>query len=105
MNQFPDYDADREAGKRNLVVRLGRHRASRVLPAILGTAFLLLAFLPLASLPRGVWLGGIALIPAAWVAVRTWQDPEQCYRYAPVQALSLVTFLLLSLGMGVGLLL
>jgi 1,4-dihydroxy-2-naphthoate octaprenyltransferase len=105
INEFPDFEADRRAGKRNAVVRLGRHRASRVLPLIQASAFVLLAVLPLAGLPRGVWLGGIAIIPAAWVALRTWQDPDQCYRHAPVNALSLITFLLMSLGTGIGLLL
>lgn len=105
INEFPDYEADRAAGKRNLVVRLGRRRASRALPLIQGAAFLLLLLLPLFGLARGVWLGAVAAVPAAWVAARTWRDPESCYRHAPVNAISLVAFVLLSLGAGVGLLL
>ena len=101
VNEFPDYDADRKNQKRNLIVRLGRHRASRLLPLIYGAAFLIVALLPLASLPRSIWLGGLAMIPAAWVTVKIWHDPEQCYRHAPVSAGALVSFLLLSLGMGV----
>jgi len=102
VNEFPDYEADRKVRKRNLVVRLGRRRASRVLPLIQGSAFLVLALLPLAGLSRGIWLGGLAAIPAAWVSVRIRQDPERCYRHAPVSAGALVSFLLLSLGMGLG---
>jgi 1,4-dihydroxy-2-naphthoate octaprenyltransferase len=102
VNEFPDYEADRKSQKRNLIVRLGRHRASRLLPLIYGAAFLIVALLPLASLPRSIWLGGLAMIPAAWVTVKIWQDPERCYRHAPVSAGALVSFLLLSLGMGVG---
>lgn len=102
INEFPDYDADRKSQKRNLIVRLGQHRASRLLPLIHGSAFLIVALLPLAGLPRSIWLGGLAMIPAAWVTIETWQDPEQCYRHAPVSAGALVMFLLLSLGMGLG---
>jgi 1,4-dihydroxy-2-naphthoate octaprenyltransferase len=102
VNEFPDYDADRKNQKQNLIVRLGRHRASRLLPLIYGVAFLIVALLPLASLPRSIWLGGLAMVPAVWVTVKTWQDPEQCYRHAPVSAGALISFLLLSLGMGVG---
>lgn len=102
INEFPDYEADRKVQKRNLIVRLGRHRASRFLPVIQGSAFLIVAALPLLGLPRGVWLGGVAMIPAVWVAVQTWRDPEQCYRHKPVSAGALITFLLLSLGLGVG---
>lgn len=105
INEFPDYEADRKVNKRNLIVRLGRHRASRLLPVIQGSAFLIVAALPACGLPRGVWLGGVAIVPAAWVAVKTWQDPERCYRNAAVSAGALVSFLLLSLGMGVGVLL
>lgn len=105
INEFPDFEADRGNGKRNLVVRLGRHRASRVMPLLQGSAFLLLAALPLLGLPRGVWLGLPAIVPATWVAIRTWQDPERCYRQASVSAGALVSFLLLSLGSGVGVLL
>jgi 1,4-dihydroxy-2-naphthoate octaprenyltransferase len=102
INEFPDFEADRKAQKRNLIVRFGRHRASRALPFIQGSAFLIVALLPLAGLPYSIWLGGLAMIPAAWVAIRLWQDPEQCYRHTPVSAGALVTFLSLALGMGVG---
>lgn len=104
INEFPDYEADRKAQKRNLIVRLGRYRASRLLPVIQAGAFLMVALLPVVGLPPGIWLGGIAVIPAAWVAVQTWRDPDQCYRHAPVSGGALVTFLLLSLGMGIGVL-
>ena len=105
INEFPDYEADRKVQKRNLIVRLGRFRASRLLPVIQTSAFLIVASLPAFGLPRSIWLGGAAIVPAVWVAVKTWQDPQRCYRTAPVSAGALVSFLLLSLGMGIGVLL
>ncbi len=104
VNEFPDYKADIKAGKRNMVVRLGRLRASRMLPLLQASAFLILALLPLAGLPTGVWLGGIAIIPSALLSYRVWQDPEQCYRHYPISPLALIAFLLMSLGSGLGLL-
>jgi len=104
VNELPDHDADRATGKRNWVVRLGRRRASRCLPAIYGAAILMIATAPLAGLPAGVLLGTIAAVPAAWVVVRVWRDPESCFRHAPVSAGALVAFLASSLGMGLGVL-
>lgn len=55
-NQFPDYEADRTVGKRNLVVRLGARRARWGMPVIVALAFLsiiagvLAGHLPLESL-------------------------------------------------------
>lgn len=103
INEFPDYEADRKTNKRNLIVRLGRHRASRILPVIYAAALAIVALLPAAGLPRGIWLGGISLVPALWVAKKTWEDPEACFRHAPVNAGALLAFLLLSAGMSAGL--
>ncbi len=105
VNQFPDYTADRAHGKRNLVVRLGRHRASRVLPLIYLLAFIFLTCMPwLADLSYWVWLGGLAMIPAGLASAWTWQDPETFYRHKPVQPMALIAFLLYSAGAGSGVL-
>jgi 1,4-dihydroxy-2-naphthoate polyprenyltransferase len=104
INEFPDYRADRAALKRTLVVRLGRHRASRAFAVLVAIAFLLLAALPIAGVPRGAWLGGIAAFPATAAARRLWADYESTSRLIPAQAWTLWSFLLLALGAGVGLL-
>jgi 1,4-dihydroxy-2-naphthoate octaprenyltransferase len=44
INEFPDYLADKQAGKRNLVVRLGREQAALWYVVILATGYLWLAF-------------------------------------------------------------
>ncbi len=63
INQFPDYRADRAAGKRNLVVRLGRERASTGFALLVATALLLGLGLPGLGLPPGLWLGMLAAQP------------------------------------------
>lgn len=105
VNEFPDHQADVKANKRNMIVRLGRYRASRILPLIQLSAFLVLAVLPYFGLPLGVWFGGLAIIPSLLAAVNVWRDPEHAYRHFPVSAMALVAFLLMSLGCGLGLLL
>jgi len=105
VNQFPDYPADRAVGKRNQVVRLGRERAGRVFPFIIGSALLILALLPLSDLPPTVWLGGLSALPAAYAAVKLRQHPQDFHHKAPVQPAMLLSFLLYALGSGIGLLL
>jgi len=104
INEFPDFLADRVAGKRTLAVRLGRPLAARVFAVVLTTAFLLLAALPLLGLPRCVWLGSIAA-PFAWRAGRRLlQACEDTPRIIPAQAWTLLSFVLYAFGAGLGML-
>jgi 1,4-dihydroxy-2-naphthoate octaprenyltransferase len=80
--EFPDASADREAGKRNLVVRLGPALAARLYLTLLLLAFALLPLLWMAGLPRLVIGALAALSPLGlWQAWRTlrgdWRDPAR----------------------------
>lgn len=105
VNEFPDYRADRRAGKENLVVRLGKLRASRVLPFLYLAAAVLLALQPVFGLPPSVWVGGVFLVPAAYASLAVLRDPEAFHRHAPAQPAALLAFLLYSAGAGTGMLL
>ncbi len=105
INEFPDYRADRAAGKGTLVTRLGRPRAARAYASLLATAFLILALLPLVGVPKGVWLGGLAVPHAFASARRLLTEPERTEHVIPAQSWCLVAFLLLALGTGAGFLL
>ncbi len=83
INEFPDYPADRQVNKRNLVVRLGREQAaglyalaagllvaSLLLPALAGVR----AFLP--ALP----MAGLAVLNGLEVWQGRWQDRERLER-------------------------
>ena len=106
VNEFPDYEADRSVGKNNLVVKLGKHRASRVLPLIYLAALglLVLAVTEDALHPLAL-LGFVGALPAVPVVYWTWQDPDTFYRYRPVQPMALLAFVLLSAGVTTGILL
>lgn len=103
VNEFPDYTADVQASKKNLVARLGRRRASRMLPWIYALAFALIAALPwLAGTPRAAWLGFLALPFATFACWHTWRRPEDFYRTHAVQPAALLAFNAYALGVAAG---
>jgi 1,4-dihydroxy-2-naphthoate octaprenyltransferase len=102
INEFPDFRADRAAGKRTLVVRLGRRAASSVFAGLIVAASLLLLVEPLFGLPEGVWLGAFGLIPAALAARTLSRNVDRTERIVPAQGQTLLAFLLLAIGSGLG---
>ncbi len=105
VNEFPDATADAGAGKRTWVVRLGRRRATTLFAGLVASTFAGLAALPLVGLPAGVVLG-FAGLPHAFAAARQLRaHPEETREIVPAQAWTLLAFVLLALGVAVGLLL
>ena len=105
MNEFPDFLADCAAGKSNLVARMGRERASRVLPWIYVAAF-------------GCWRApGVPVARAAALGLARLCGPahggvgqraglgraETFFRHRPAQPAALLTFVLYALGVAAGL--
>lgn len=106
VNEFPDHDADVGAGKRNLVVRLGRRRASRALPWIHASAFALLVATPAVTpLPMAALAGLVALPFSAYACWHTWRQPTDFYRHHLVQPASLLAFVTYALGSSLGIML
>lgn len=69
INEFPDFRADKETGKTNLIVRLGRKKASEVFPFIMAAAYIALAAgIAAGQLPPKTAAAFISL-PAAAAAV------------------------------------
>ncbi len=77
INEFPDFPADAQVGKRNLVVRLGRERAAWLYVAAAGL-FALSVLAPLATGERAFWLAlpavALALHNAHAVLRGRWRD-------------------------------
>lgn len=104
VNEFPDYEADLGAGKNNLIVRLGKHRASRVLPGLYVASFILLCLCPLITeLPWSVCLGLIAAVPATYATYWCWRLPTSFHRCRAVQPAALIAFVLYSIATSIGL--
>ena len=81
VNAIPDFHQDRLVGKRNLVVRLGRHRAAWLYAALAATALAVVAAGVMAGLfPRGC-LAALLALPllarSARCALATFERPRQ----------------------------
>jgi 1,4-dihydroxy-2-naphthoate octaprenyltransferase len=66
--EFPDLASDKAAGKRTLLVRLGRQRGARVHNALIVLAFVLLLVLSFLGLPALV-----AILAAITAPLALWQ--------------------------------
>ena len=102
VNEFPDYAADRSAGKRTLVVRLGRARAARAYAALVTVAYAATLLLPLAGVPRGAWLGLLGIAPSIAATRILLASPDESAKVIPAQALTLIAFLVYAVGAGLG---
>jgi 1,4-dihydroxy-2-naphthoate octaprenyltransferase len=102
INEFPDARADEAAGKRTLVVRLGRPRAARVFAAIVAVGYAGVALLPLAGLPMTLWLGLIGLPPGIAAARRLIRHPETTRELVPAQGWTLLSFVGMAAGLAAG---
>ena len=103
INEFPDLRADESAGKRTLVVRLGRRTASRLFAVLVATAYAWLWLLPPRGLPLSVWFG-IAGLPFAVAAGRRLLAHSDVTRQiVPAQGWTLLSIVLFALGVGIGL--
>lgn len=105
INQFPDSQADRAAGKNNLVVRLGTASARII--------YILLMLLPYPTLILMVHLGGFTpwlhlgwlTLPLALKAISVcWQHHDAHTELIPAQAQTIMTHLGLGLCLVAGLL-
>lgn len=103
INEFPDYHADRQAGKNNLVVRLGLERAALAYVVILATGYLWLALTALYyPAARGLLWGLVGVIPAGFSAWRLLQSGGVTAQLIPAQAACLGSFVAMAVGAGLG---
>ena len=104
INQFPDYEADRDAGKKNLVVRLGPKLSRYPYCVIMLAAFIAVIFLiGILGLTYLTMLSFIAF-PLAFKAMKIlWREYLSYEGLIPAQALTIQTLIahgvLLSLGL------
>jgi len=94
INEFPDYEADKQVGKQNLVVRLGLEK-SRYLYAII----MLLSFVCLLVYVITSYISYLALVvffslPFALKAIHiAWHHYEEYEKIIPAQALTIQTLI------------
>jgi 1,4-dihydroxy-2-naphthoate octaprenyltransferase len=98
VNELPDERADREAGKRTWVVRLGRRRAIGVAVALFVLAFAL-PILAMAIGETSRLAGLLAGIPAAVIAVRELHRAIGSAMRVRAQAATLAAYVLAGAGL------
>jgi 1,4-dihydroxy-2-naphthoate octaprenyltransferase len=98
VNEVPDERADREAGKRTWVVRLGRRRAFRLVAILFAFGFSIpVAGILLGQTPR---LAGLLLgLPAAAAAIRELSRPGDSVRIVRVETATLMAYALAGAGL------
>jgi 1,4-dihydroxy-2-naphthoate octaprenyltransferase len=106
INEFPDYQADKAAGKRNLVVRWGLapSRYVYILLMILPYPFLVFLF-GVMGMPAWILLGWLTLPLALRGIAVLWKEYDNPGKIVPAQAMTIQTHMLLGLLMVTGLLL
>jgi 1,4-dihydroxy-2-naphthoate octaprenyltransferase len=105
LNQFPDVEADRRVGRRNLPIVLGPRRSALVYAALVVAAYAALAGAVLADvLPHGAaW--GFATLPLALPSLAgAWRHGAEPARLPPYLGLNVGVSVLTPLLMGLGIL-
>lgn len=108
LNQIPDYQADRDAGKRNWTVRAGgEHRVVWIYLAIITSAYLFVLIGILSRVfPERVLFSYSTIPLAIWISLRSWRYQGPAAELVPVLAGNIglhgLTGLLIGLGLWLG---
>ncbi|MDY6951888.1 MAG: 1,4-dihydroxy-2-naphthoate octaprenyltransferase [Thermodesulfobacteriota bacterium] len=104
INQFPDCEADRKAGKRNWVVRLGRHRSRLIYHILMLGPYAVVLYWVLAGKGSWLYLAVLLTMPLALKAIKILNRHYRTYEeIIPAQALTIQTHLALGVVMSVAL--
>jgi len=104
INQFPDYQADREAGKKNLVVKWGPDICRYLYCVIMLLAFVVVIFLiSIVGFSYLIMLSFVALPLAAKAMKILWKEYLSHKEVIPAQALTIQTLIVHGMFLSIGL--
>ena len=100
INQFPDYDADRDAEKRNWVVRLGRTRSVWIYAFLMLSPYAVVLYWTLAGEGSWLYVAIFLTVPLALKAIKIVKAHYHTYdEIIPAQALTIQTHLSVGLAL------
>jgi len=103
INEFPDFNADRDSGKRTIVVRLGRARAAKGYALIISMTFAWIIFFAFIQQITPESLLALTLLPIGYVGVKTaLREYETPQRLVPANAATVLLHMLITLYLTVG---
>jgi 1,4-dihydroxy-2-naphthoate octaprenyltransferase len=107
INEFPDYEADRQVNKKTLVVLLGPERARYGYVALLGVTYAaLIIFAAVGGLPTWTLLALATAPLGAKATMVLWRRYREPYELLPANGLTIVihfaTAILLAVGLALG---
>jgi 1,4-dihydroxy-2-naphthoate octaprenyltransferase len=106
INQFPDYQADRDAGKKNLVVKWGPDICRYLYCVIMLLAFVVVIFLiSFVGFSYLIMLSFVALPLAAKAMKILWKEYLSHKEVIPAQALTIQTLIVHGMFLSVGIIL
>ena len=104
VNQFPDYEADKESGRRNIVVLAGRKISSIIFIVTLGLTYVILILLVVFQiLPYWSLISLASLFFAIRAMITTRKYHDNYLAMIPAQAMTILTTLAFSLLLAVSL--
>ncbi len=100
INQFPDYEADKETGKRNLVVRLGRKNGSIFHAVIVFIAYaIIVTAVILRAIPVWSLLSLLGLLPSLKAITLLDKNFDNPLQLAPACVMTIVAHLITGLAL------
>jgi len=103
LNEFPDREADRAGGRRNLVIYLGPRRAAYVYSFLTVSVYIILLIFVLLGMIPPFTLLGLLTLPFAYRAVSfAFTDPEKTEIFLNGQRANVQVVLLTNLFIGIG---
>jgi len=102
LNEFPDAEADKKAGRKTLPITIGKGRASLVYSALTVTVYLWIIGGVIAGQMPAFSLLGLLTLPFAIKAIRGALKHQDMNRLVPAMANNVLVVLLTQLFMGIG---
>ncbi|HEY79012.1 MAG TPA: prenyltransferase [Dehalococcoidia bacterium] len=102
LNEFPDTEADRQAGRRTLPITMGREKAGIVYSVLTVIVYLWIVVAAVLTIMPWWSLIALATIPFAVRAIKGARRPQEMDRLVPAMADNVMVILITQLLLGIG---